>query len=732
MFGNRKRIFSTLIMVTIVGCTQPDQKTALRRTDKWRPTPQPTPTNVREDKAPSILPDTYIAAARMFESRGMSEKAMAQYRKAIAVNRSSVSAYHRLGLLLSASGQRDEAIDMLRRAASLAPDNAVIRNNLGFELVMAQRWEEAEPELTAAINIDPDFPRANVNLGIVRSRLGQFDEALACFRRVLPETDAQYNLGLMYRGQRRYQEAADAFHRVLDLDPQFVAASTQLEQLASRNEIKPVVRPIARPTMTPETTPTLAQRSMPSINEIEPVFVRTGAALLYEEEDGLAGDTTEPQAGRTAATKPLPLARTVGTRQVTDRPEDRWDELDSIIEIAENEIRCLQEREDGPQGAAPQPEATYLAHKTASEATDAEIEPVAQIIQASGVSPVSDLADDEPCEDDPLTVDAPIEALPTIVAKPSTAKRPGLTQAEVLETFEEFIEPEGESIIESFADFEWPTSPADPVIEAPVVTEPIFTAYDLEYGETLLVGADNPLDAWELIEQLEAELDVVRNEINCLDDPYEETPSETFASGTPQREIPIEALGPIPAFGSPREALIGPPAELAQPRAAVLGILQPTPVPPQPTARLVSDKKAKTPAAKPGERSAKEQIDAIKPMATPASPARSGKPNRGDRGASSTSPASGRRGTPEEVNDQVDELLAIVMGEITGWEPTGSDDAFPRSTTDGDPMHWLFRMFEEDAECQDGTVKSETRTTQANRPGRMRGTYGHELPPLPD
>jgi Flp pilus assembly protein TadD len=194
--------------------------------------------HVTASEAPSvaILPRTHLAAAKLFESQGLYTKAITQYRKAIAVDHSFVEAYHRLGLLLSSVGRHQDALPHLQRAVQLQPDNPMLLNNYGFELLLNQRWPEATQQLTHAVNLKPDFPRAHVNLGIAQSKMGRFDEALASFRKALPETDAYYNVGLMYRGQQRYTQAAEIFEYVLTLDPQFAAAKTQLAQLTAHLE----------------------------------------------------------------------------------------------------------------------------------------------------------------------------------------------------------------------------------------------------------------------------------------------------------------------------------------------------------------------------------------------------------------------------------------------------------------------------------------------------------------
>lgn len=235
--------YKTLIVAMLVtaGCATSDYLVPRTERSTWKPVQNSQMADAKEVPPPKILPETHLAAGLLFEGQGQYEKAVIQYRKAIAVSHDYVEAYHRLGLVLSRIGRHAEAVEAFRRAVELKPAHMVYRNNLGFELMLLQRWAEAERELRESIELAPKFERAHVNLGVVLARQGKFEEALHAFMRILPDSDAYYNLGLMYRGQKRYEEAAEAFRRVIQLDPQFTAAAAQLEQIAPFIEESPVI-----------------------------------------------------------------------------------------------------------------------------------------------------------------------------------------------------------------------------------------------------------------------------------------------------------------------------------------------------------------------------------------------------------------------------------------------------------------------------------------------------------
>lgn len=285
MVWNRKQQLLAVVMLCVTGCASSNYN-GPRQPFAKSPQRREIPVNVSDPTPPQILPSTHFAAGRMFEAHGQLDKAIVQYRKAIAVSHSHVPSYHHLGLLLSKLQKHDEAIEMLRKAVELQPDNAALRNNLGFELMFRQRWSEAAAHLTKAIALEPRFARAQINLGMTLSKVGKFDDALAHFRAVLPEPDALYNLGLMYRAAQRYADAADAFHRALERDPKFRAAQTQLADIAPH--LSPKTKPTTEATLP---MPVLATETVETPKSIAVVAVPP----CEPDQDMMTPDTSRRQ-----------------------------------------------------------------------------------------------------------------------------------------------------------------------------------------------------------------------------------------------------------------------------------------------------------------------------------------------------------------------------------------------------------------------------------------------------
>ncbi|MCG3129682.1 MAG: hypothetical protein FLDDKLPJ_00416 [Phycisphaerae bacterium] len=227
----RRTIPLLAALATLTGCSQTDNSIATQKKGGWQRLDPAALADAVESPPPKILPQTHFAAGQLLEAQGDFNRAIAQYQRAVLLNHNFVAAYHRLGMVLARQGRHREAIDNLEKAVALRPSEPILRNNLGFEYCRINDFDRAVTHLQAAVAIDPQFERAQVNLGMALSKVGRFDEALEAFRAVLPESHAQYNLGMMFCGSKRYRDAGLAFHRALQLDPALTAARTQLASI---------------------------------------------------------------------------------------------------------------------------------------------------------------------------------------------------------------------------------------------------------------------------------------------------------------------------------------------------------------------------------------------------------------------------------------------------------------------------------------------------------------------
>jgi tetratricopeptide (TPR) repeat protein len=171
---------------------------------------------------------------------------------------------YQLGLLLLRSGQPSRAVRPLGAAAAAAPDDMEIRFNYAESLARSGRQAQAEEVLRTMLGDDPDgratrrlarllfrrddfagalelfrrLPETPENLDRVAMslhRLGRTDEAIGIQRGVVrdrPEwPTALINLAVMLGSVGELGEAERLLVRALELDPENVTATVNLENL---------------------------------------------------------------------------------------------------------------------------------------------------------------------------------------------------------------------------------------------------------------------------------------------------------------------------------------------------------------------------------------------------------------------------------------------------------------------------------------------------------------------
>jgi tetratricopeptide (TPR) repeat protein len=521
----RKGWLWLLVAGSLAGCAnRSDRPLARRYMEAVKPGPE-MPEDIPEAESPKVLPETHLAAAKLFESQGHLAKALVQYRKAIAVNHNYVEAYHRLGLLLSTLNQRKEALEALQRAVELSPDDAVLRNNLGFELMMAGRWQDAERELSRSLAIKPDFARAHVNMGIVRSKLDRFDDALASFIAALPEADAHYNMGLMYRGQKRIADARAEFEQALALNPNLTAARVQLEQLAAN---RPAGGPNSAPPATPPAVDTSGSlvRVAPATTPppVTPPATAPPSPVLAappRHSDSPSGLADPPTTGGQAAP-------TRGAAAPISRGPFAWADMDELLAIAENEFNCIRQEE-------------LEAMNTGRGTTDGADDPVDEVLE-SWITP----------------------------APPPYAVRV-LCDASPMSFPEEYDELVAEGIVDespwrSTAAHGRPSRRNEPVGDGSRRLPPPPTMFasvvpaDTDPAGGTDAWTEEPvssIDTWALLRELESAITVVRNEVDCLGD-SPPAPARLLELANALQPVGVAwTMGPLSAPST--DDLFGPP-----------------------------------------------------------------------------------------------------------------------------------------------------------------------------
>ena len=168
----------------------------------------------------------------VLQREGRDDEAIAQYRKALELNRWDVGAHNNYGAALEKRGEIDEAIAEFQTALGIDPESAEAWKNRGDALLAKGHLDEAAASLREALRFRPDYAEAHNSLGNVLFRGRRVDEAISEYQRALenqPEYAMAHNgLGSALAERGRMGEAIAEWRTALDLRPDNVLARRNL------------------------------------------------------------------------------------------------------------------------------------------------------------------------------------------------------------------------------------------------------------------------------------------------------------------------------------------------------------------------------------------------------------------------------------------------------------------------------------------------------------------------
>ena len=128
-------------------------------------------------------------------------------------------------MLMKSMGRINEALAEIRKAQAVDPLSPIIQDVAGITLAYAGRFDEAMIEFDKALKLSPGFPAAYNGRGMVFLLQKRIPEAIADFERVRAKTgDTLYalsNLGYAYARAGRTNEARqiiDKMKKISDRD----------------------------------------------------------------------------------------------------------------------------------------------------------------------------------------------------------------------------------------------------------------------------------------------------------------------------------------------------------------------------------------------------------------------------------------------------------------------------------------------------------------------------------
>jgi serine/threonine protein kinase/tetratricopeptide (TPR) repeat protein len=106
-----------------------------------------------------------------------------ELRRTIALRPSYARAHEAYSAILMIRGRAEEAIAAMTRARTLDPLSDLIRVAVGWYYYLARRYPEALTLTQRIVEVDPNLIAAHYNLGMIYSQTGRHQEALAAFEK---------------------------------------------------------------------------------------------------------------------------------------------------------------------------------------------------------------------------------------------------------------------------------------------------------------------------------------------------------------------------------------------------------------------------------------------------------------------------------------------------------------------------------------------------------------------
>lgn len=169
------------------------------------------------------LPALYVTLARVHSGKGQYNLALQEVQEALKLAPRDADALLGEAAVYAAMGRQEEAERTYKKAAALRPQHWAGHYELGGFYFRLQRYGEAAAQFERVLEITPDNAMAHATLGGALQLLGKDAEGEKHLLQSIdlqPSYAAYNNLGVLYYGQRRWEESAGMTRKALQLNPQ--------------------------------------------------------------------------------------------------------------------------------------------------------------------------------------------------------------------------------------------------------------------------------------------------------------------------------------------------------------------------------------------------------------------------------------------------------------------------------------------------------------------------------
>lgn len=128
-------------------------------------------------------------------------------------------------------GERQKALEVYHRYLQYYPQDIQARYQLALVHAQWKDWEGAVQWCDEALHLDPESRNIRKTKGFCLARAGRYDEALATFREIMPESLARYHLARVLEHMGHAEASRQQLHLALQSDPNCEQARQFLTEL---------------------------------------------------------------------------------------------------------------------------------------------------------------------------------------------------------------------------------------------------------------------------------------------------------------------------------------------------------------------------------------------------------------------------------------------------------------------------------------------------------------------
>ncbi|TRU24632.1 MAG: serine protease [Microcystis aeruginosa Ma_SC_T_19800800_S464] len=165
----------------------------------------------------------YNHRGNLYSNQQKYELALADYNKAIELNRNYAMAYYNRGVVYYDQQKYELALADYNKAIELDSNDAIAYNNRGVVYYDQQKYELALADYNKAIKLNRNHANAYYNRGNLYFNQQKYELALADFTKAIKlnpnDAKAYNNRGALYSLQQKYELALDDFSKAIKINP---------------------------------------------------------------------------------------------------------------------------------------------------------------------------------------------------------------------------------------------------------------------------------------------------------------------------------------------------------------------------------------------------------------------------------------------------------------------------------------------------------------------------------